>query len=786
MAIDTNLDTSTLNGIWQSDQRTLLDEIDKLRLQGISEFVFLPQIVVCGDQSSGKSSVLEAISGVPFPRNDTLCTRFATEVILREAPVLGASVSIVPSQDASDSESEKLKAFKEALIGLDDLPGLIERTKDKMGISSTGNAFSKHILRVEISGPKKPKLTVVDLPGLIHSDSKQQSESDVELISNLVRSYMDNPRSIILAVVSAKNDFANQIILKRARVVDPKGLRTLGLITKPDTLPAGSDSEAEFLDLASNNNISFRLGWHIVKNRDYEQRHCSTEARDQFEADFFSKGAWKDLPRNMVGVGSLRDRLSRILLDQIKRYLPNLTEDIKSNIEESERKLAKLGDSRATLDEQRHFLLKLSQSFQGLCKAAVSGSYEDTFFGPPHLDNEYRKRLRAVVQNENISFEENMRKHGHHRIILADGVVNGTESGDQIIMSRRESINWVRNILVRSRGRELPGSFNPLLVGELFQDQSSPWESITRKHVETVWNDTKRFLESALATLADDETFQAVFTHFMDKRIHERHRKAIESLDRLLVDRRRHPITYNHYYTETLQNMKDARRSEQLTHMLKTHLVNRDYISDEEVPAIVKSLMFHKESNMDDFASSELLDSMRAYYKVTLKTFVDNVSIQVVEADLVGDIWTIFTPTDVGKLTPEDISRLAGESTESQALRQQLRRKLKTLRKGLEICQKYTVHYNPEHDADDVVEAENGKLDSAEEIPDEIPTAEGIPGSIFREGEVECDIPPPSPPPSPPPPPEPAHEDCWGSAIPSKSKNKKKQKYTMSRPISEL
>jgi len=46
---------------------------------------------------------------------------------------------------------------------------------------------------------------------------------------------MKNPRSIVLAMVSAKNDHALQIILKQAKDVDPKGLQTRGLITKPDT-----------------------------------------------------------------------------------------------------------------------------------------------------------------------------------------------------------------------------------------------------------------------------------------------------------------------------------------------------------------------------------------------------------------------------------------------------------------------------------------------------------------------------------------------------------------------
>jgi hypothetical protein len=81
-----------------------------------------------------------------------------------------------------------------------------------------------------------------------------------------------------------------QQVTRNARAMDPKGTRTLGLITKPDTLDEGSDSEKFFAELAQNKNIEFRLGWHVLCNRNYVMRDASTAERDRNEATFFSKG----------------------------------------------------------------------------------------------------------------------------------------------------------------------------------------------------------------------------------------------------------------------------------------------------------------------------------------------------------------------------------------------------------------------------------------------------------------------------------------------------------------
>lgn len=113
-------------------------------------------------------------------------------------------MSIVPHQSRSEAEQRSLGSFCEQLDGFDGLADLIENAKAAMGISTHGKAFSNDLLRVEVSGPDRPHLTIVDLPGLIHSETRQQSADDVQLVQDVVQSYMSEPRSVILAVVSAK------------------------------------------------------------------------------------------------------------------------------------------------------------------------------------------------------------------------------------------------------------------------------------------------------------------------------------------------------------------------------------------------------------------------------------------------------------------------------------------------------------------------------------------------------------------------------------------------------
>lgn len=139
-----------------------MDMVVRLRRTGLSGVVSLPQSVVCGDQSSGKSSILEAITKIPFPRKENLCTRFATEFILRRGPLSTIMIAITPDKNRPEHEQKELRLFHRTITDFSQLPVIIEDATDAMGLGEVtaveSRAFSRDVYTIEICGPDCPQL----------------------------------------------------------------------------------------------------------------------------------------------------------------------------------------------------------------------------------------------------------------------------------------------------------------------------------------------------------------------------------------------------------------------------------------------------------------------------------------------------------------------------------------------------------------------------------------------------------------------------------------------------
>jgi GTP-binding protein EngB required for normal cell division len=193
--------------------------------------------------------------------------------------------------------------------------------KDHKGTRGT---FSDDVLCIEICGPEEQHLSFIDVPGIFRKTTEGvTTKEDQNVVLAMVRRYMENPRSIMLTVVPANVDIATQEILTMAEEVDEEGLRTLGVLTKPDLVDSGA--EKQVIDLVKGVRHKLELGWYILKNPGQKEMENSSTNRNALEKRFFrDRAPWNTLDKDRVGVEALQMRLQEILASKIRSEFPKV------------------------------------------------------------------------------------------------------------------------------------------------------------------------------------------------------------------------------------------------------------------------------------------------------------------------------------------------------------------------------------------------------------------------------------------------------------------------------
>jgi hypothetical protein len=201
-------------------------------------------------------------------------------------------------------------------------------------------------------------------------------------------------------------------------------------------------------------------------------------------------------------------------------------------------------------------------------KSAVDGVYSDSFFGSAETKEGEHRRLRAVVQNILTRFSQTIGTKGCTHSIIEEPKGEIPKRS----ISRADYAKKVREIMRRSRGYELPGTFNPLIIGELFKEQCQPWKGYAIKARDDILDAVHVILDNIMDYSLVPETAGRI-SQLINRGINVLKHDLDQKLAQILEPHTQgHPITYNHYLTENVQKAQAECQQRSLKAALESSL----------------------------------------------------------------------------------------------------------------------------------------------------------------------------------------------------------------------
>lgn len=594
--------------------------------------------------------------------------------------------------------------------------------------NSTGTVFTDDVLKIEIRSPKEDYLTIIDVPGIFRNPQGVTTKSDIEMVRKMVENYIKDRRTIILAVLPSNVDIATQEILSLAEDHDPKGERTLGVLTKPDIVKERSGKNV-VCNLVLGKKKPLTLGYYVVCNRgaDDDDVYKTPEQRELM----FNEAPWNTLPRERVGIAALKAQLTQLLSEITKREFIPLRQEVIELQRKNEHDLGALGSPRETETEQRTYLSSIAGKFQTLVTSAVMGHYvqDDAFDKNPEL------RLSTIIVNRADDLVTEFGEKGHEwkfatkknqtkledvkessaslvaAMIPQD--LNGVIGSDfSVISNSSEDTNassfleddglsdflhslpdfnnpqigiedWIKDIYKRNRGPELC-SFGGSILCSAFKEQSSRWEDFAKAYVSDCIGAIHAFIRRALNLLCPSGLDDEIWSFLADEVI-GRYKASLEKAVFLTnVERNLKPYTLNHDYSSEVNKARSIRLGEALRsgsrasphseNVITIDLSSIDQFSDQK-------------ASIDHF-KDEIHDALESYYKVAAERFLDNLYMQAVDYCLMNGNDTplkVFSQEWVIGLSSDQLEMLVGDSHKTRAQRDTLKRRREDLAKAMKI-----------------------------------------------------------------------------------------------------
>ncbi|XP_044023594.1 interferon-induced GTP-binding protein Mx isoform X2 [Siniperca chuatsi] len=565
---------NTLNQQYEEKVRPCIDLIDSLRSLGVEKDLALPAIAVIGDQSSGKSSVLEALSGVALPRGSGIVTRCPLELKMKrkkEGEEWYGKISYQNHEEEIEDPADVEKKIREA--------------QDEM--AGVGVGISDDLISLEIGSPDVPDLTLIDLPGIARVAVKGQPENIGDQIKRLIQTFITKQETISLVVVPCNVDIATTEALNMAQRVDPDGERTLGILTKPDLVDKGTEDTV--VEIVHNEVIHLKKGYMIVKCRgqkEITERVSLTEAIER-ETAFFREHVYFHTLYNEghATVPKLAEKLTLELVHHIEKSLPRLEEQIEEKLTQTRAELERYGNGPPSdAAEKLIFLIDKVTAFTQDAISLTTG--EELKCGD-------RLNVFSMLRREFGQWNAHLSRSGE---IFNKKIEKEVEEYEE-----------------RYRGRELPGFINYKTFEVMVKEQIKQLEEPAVKRLKDVGDAVRKLLV---------QLAQSSFTGFPNLvKIAKARIEAIKQEKESTAE----STLRTQFKMELLVYSQDRTYSSSLS--------DRKTEEDEEEDKR-KVKAFHKERSilyrMDNHATlQELMLHLKSYYKIASQRLADQIPLVI-------------------------------------------------------------------------------------------------------------------------------------------------------------
>ncbi|TEY30486.1 hypothetical protein BOTCAL_0867g00010 [Botryotinia calthae] len=431
---DTRNTTPSLDGMTGlhligMDPQILIDTLSKLGNYDVEHVVDLPKIIVIGDQSAGKSSLISRLSEMSLPTNSGCCTRCPANIITKPAETWSCTISLrqkfgyrKPKNQIKDKEATKSNPFPpwfeqelvtKEFIRITDKSklenamkwaqiALLNHNQDyDQFIPETGAQFlsdnttteaevTPNVVKVEISGPNLPTLSFFDLPGIIANTPNADQRYLIKVFENIAKKYIRTPNTLIIFVMTMS---VEAVLSKAKSLIEEENAteRCMGVLTKPDTLVEkdGTGGTSDWEKILNGEEHRLGHGWRVTrqpgpdfqkKGLDYHLQACEAE-KSFFATNELWQGTWSKY-QDKCGIPRIQKLLSELLAESIRKSLPDIKKKVhkrKAAIKKELEGLPELPNQNVQLHVSR-LLHNFSQEVERMMNSEQNSSHT-TFHG---------------------------------------------------------------------------------------------------------------------------------------------------------------------------------------------------------------------------------------------------------------------------------------------------------------------------------------------------------------------------------------------------------------------